>query len=179
MAHKLPDEIIDLILSFAPNFHDNLLSCHKEILTNHRPIYYKKVVHVLQEDDPACAPRDNFKKNDEIRIFINEFVPKLNSINKEPIPEKKVIKSDVIKIISKLFDLVAIFFVLTSLMVKNIAANIGKINNGLKVNLLGLITIITPINPTKTAHHRLKPTFSFKKKNAKIVTKKGLVINRV
>ena len=69
MAHKLPDEIIDLILSFAPNFHDNLLSCHKEILTNHRPIYYKKVVHVLQEDDPACAPRDNFKKNDEIRIW--------------------------------------------------------------------------------------------------------------
>ena len=45
----------------------------------------------------------------------------------------------------------------------------------------GVITEITiiPINPTKTAHHRLKPTFSFKKKNAKIVTKKGLVINKV
>ena len=69
MAHKLPDEIIDLILSFAPNFHDNLLSCHKEILTNHRPIYYKKVVHVLRDDEPACAPRDNFEKNDEIRIW--------------------------------------------------------------------------------------------------------------
>ena len=42
MAHKLPDEIIDLILSFAPDFHDNLLTCHKEMLTDHRPIYYQK-----------------------------------------------------------------------------------------------------------------------------------------
>ena len=39
--------------------------------------------------------------------------------------------------------------------------------------MLGLITIITPINPNKTAHHLFKPTFSFKKKNAKIVTKNG------
>ena len=66
MAHKLPDEIIDLILSFAPNFHDNLLSCHKEMLTNHRPIYYKKVVAGFAQEQEDWY---NFKKNDEIRIW--------------------------------------------------------------------------------------------------------------
>ena len=66
MAHKLSDEIIDLILSFAPNFHDNLLSCHKEMLTNHRPIYYKKVVAGFAQEQEDWY---NFKKNDEIRIW--------------------------------------------------------------------------------------------------------------
>ena len=93
------------------------------------------------------------KKNDEIKIFIKDFASKLNSINKDPNPENKVIKKDVINIISKLFVFVAISFVVTSLIVKNIAANIGKINNILKVKLLGLITIITPIKPKNTAHH--------------------------
>ena len=69
LMSQLPEEIIDLILSYAPDFHDNLLSCHKEILTNHRPIYYKKVVHVLRDDDPACAPREDFERNDEIRLY--------------------------------------------------------------------------------------------------------------
>ena len=45
--------------------------------------------------------------------------------------------------------------------------------------LLGLTTIITPTKPTITAAHLLKPTFSFKKIKAKIVTKKGLVIKNV
>ena len=35
------------------------------------------------------------------------------------------------------------------------------------------------MKPTKTALHLLIPTFSFKKRNAKIVTKKGFVINNV
>ena len=69
MAHKLPDEIIDLILSFAPNFHDNLLSCHKEILTMHRPIYYKKVVAGFTPRIGDSSAWCDFKRNDEIRIW--------------------------------------------------------------------------------------------------------------
>jgi hypothetical protein len=74
MAHELPDEIIDLILSYAPDFHDNLLSCHKEMLTDHRPIYYKKVVagFTRGNHEPGIADSsnwDNFKRNDEIRIW--------------------------------------------------------------------------------------------------------------
>ena len=39
----LPEEIIELILSYAPDFRDNLKRCQKELLSNHRPVYYKKV----------------------------------------------------------------------------------------------------------------------------------------
>ena len=69
MAHKLPDEIIDLILSYAPDFHDNLLACHMEMLTDHRPVYFKKVVAGFTPgiaDDPNWH---NFKRKDEIRIW--------------------------------------------------------------------------------------------------------------
>ena len=38
----LPEEIIELILSYAPDFHDNLKKCHGEILEN-RPCFYKRV----------------------------------------------------------------------------------------------------------------------------------------
>ena len=69
MAHKLPDEIIDLILSFAPDFHDNLLLCHKEMLTDHRPIYYKKVVAGFKPGIADSSDWNNFKRNDEIRIW--------------------------------------------------------------------------------------------------------------
>ena len=53
MAHKLPDEIIDLILSYAPDFHDNLLACHMEMLTDHRFVYLGQVtkwVRVVKDD---------------------------------------------------------------------------------------------------------------------------------
>ena len=40
LMSELPEEIIELILSYAPDFHDNLLSCHEEMLTDHSPIYY-------------------------------------------------------------------------------------------------------------------------------------------
>ena len=51
----------------------------------------------------------------------------VNSKNSEPIPENKVIKIEVIKIISKLFVFVAIPLVAMSLIVKKTAAIIGKI----------------------------------------------------
>ena len=41
------------------------------------------------------------------------------------------------------------------------------------------MTNITPTNPIITAIHLLGPTFSFKNKKAKIVTKNGLVISSV
>ena len=44
---------------------------------------------------------------------------------------------------------------------------------------LGLITNKTPMKPIITAAHLLIPTFSFKNIKAKIVTKNGLVINKV
>ena len=66
---QLPEEIIDLILSYAPDFHDNLLSCHEEILTNHRPIYYKKVIGGFTPGISDSPNWHNFKRNDEIRIW--------------------------------------------------------------------------------------------------------------
>ena len=38
----LPEEIIELILSYAPDFHDNFKKCHAELLQD-RPCFYKKV----------------------------------------------------------------------------------------------------------------------------------------
>ena len=40
----LPEEIIELILSYAPDFRDNLKRCQQEMLLYHRPLYVKKVV---------------------------------------------------------------------------------------------------------------------------------------
>ena len=63
---------------------------------------------------------------------------KVNSKNNEPKPENIVIRIEVIKIISKLLDLVAIPLVVISLIVKNTAAIIGKINRKLKLILTNL-----------------------------------------
>ena len=115
----------------------------------------------------------------EINKFDKYSILKVKSKNKDPIPEKNVIKIEVMKIISKLFDFVAIPFVVISLIVKKIAAMIGKINKKLKSIFCGLITNNTPIKPINTAVHLLIPTCSFKKIKAKIVTKNGLVINKV
>jgi len=66
---ELPEEIIELILSYAPDFHDNLLRCHEQMLTDHRPIYYKKVVAGFTPRIGNSPDWENFKQNDEIRIW--------------------------------------------------------------------------------------------------------------
>jgi len=69
MAHQIPEEVIELILSFAPDYHDNLLSCHKEILTHHRPMYYKKVSAGFAPGIADSRDWNNFKRNEEIRLW--------------------------------------------------------------------------------------------------------------
>ena len=115
----------------------------------------------------------------EIKRFGKYSILNVNSKNNDPIPENNVMRIEVMNIISKLFFLVAIPLVAISLIVKKTAAIIGKINKKLKFIFWGFITNITPINPNITADHLLMPTFSFKNIKAKIVTKNGLVINRV
>ena len=70
MADKLPDEIIDLILSYAPDFHDNLLACHMEMLTDHRFVYFKKEkvqeIYIWKGEEPNW---DNVKRHNELRIW--------------------------------------------------------------------------------------------------------------
>lgn len=66
---QLPEEIIELILSFAPDYHDNLLSCHKELLTYHRPMYYKRVNAGFTPGIADSPDWNNFKRNDEIRLW--------------------------------------------------------------------------------------------------------------
>ena len=68
MAHQIPEEVIELILSFAPDYHDNLLSCHKEMLKHHRPMYYKKVSAGFAPGIADSRDWNNFKRNEEIRI---------------------------------------------------------------------------------------------------------------
>ena len=69
MAHQIPEEVIELILSFAPDYHDNLLSCHKEMLTDHRPMYYKKVSVGFAPGVADSRDWDNFKRNEEITLW--------------------------------------------------------------------------------------------------------------
>ena len=69
MLPNLPEEIIELILSYAPNFRDNLKNCQIEILKNHRPIYLKKVLAGFAPGIADSPTWHNFKKNDEIRIW--------------------------------------------------------------------------------------------------------------
>tara|TARA_B100002051_G_C16104166_1_gene332133 strand:- start:58 stop:483 length:426 start_codon:yes stop_codon:yes gene_type:complete len=69
MAHQIPEEVIELILSFAPDYHDNLLSCHKEMLTEHRPMYYKKVSVGFTPGIADSRDWNNFKRNEEIRLY--------------------------------------------------------------------------------------------------------------
>ena len=69
MAHQIPEEVIELILSFAPDYHDNLLSCHKEMLTEHRPMYYKRVSAGFAPGIADSRDWDSFKRNEEIRLW--------------------------------------------------------------------------------------------------------------
>lgn len=64
----LPEEIIEEILSYAPDYHDNLLRTHKEMLDN-RPCYYKKVIAGFSPGIADSPTWDNFKRNDEIRLW--------------------------------------------------------------------------------------------------------------
>ena len=64
----LPEEIIELILSYAPDYRDNLKRCQKELLSNHRPVYYKKV-HAGFEPIADSPTWHNFKRNDEIKVW--------------------------------------------------------------------------------------------------------------
>ena len=115
----------------------------------------------------------------EIKRFGKYSILNVNSKNNDPIPENNVMRTEVINIISKLFFLVAMPLVAISLIVKKTAAIIGKIYKKLKLIFWGLITNITPINPNITADHLIIPTFYFKNIKEKIVTKNGLVINRL
>ena len=77
---NLPEEIIQLILSYAPDFRDNLRSCHKE-MEKYRPKYYKKVTggFIYYPDNVNIPPVgigthpswDNFhhSNNDEITFL--------------------------------------------------------------------------------------------------------------
>ena len=65
----LPEEIIELILSYAPNFRDNLKLCQKEMLLKHRPIFLKKVIAGFSPGIGDSTTWHNFsKKNNKIRI---------------------------------------------------------------------------------------------------------------
>ena len=68
----------------------------------------------------------------EIKRFGKYSILNVNSKNNDPIPENNVMRIEVMKIISKLFFLVAIPLVAISLIVKKTAAIIGKINKKLK-----------------------------------------------
>ena len=65
----LPEEIIRLILSFAPDFRDNLKRCQKEMLLYHRPLYVKRVVAGFSPGIADSPTWHNFSKNDSIRIW--------------------------------------------------------------------------------------------------------------
>ena len=71
MAHQIPEEVIELILSFAPDYHDNLLSCHKEILRYHRPMNYKKVIAGFSPGIADSPNWNNFIRNGnhEIKLW--------------------------------------------------------------------------------------------------------------
>ena len=68
----------------------------------------------------------------EVKRFGKYSILNVNSKNNEPIPENNVIRTEVIKIISKLLDFVAIPFVAMSLIVRKIAAiaEIKELNIG-------------------------------------------------
>ena len=75
MAHQIPEEVIELILSFAPDYHDNLLSCHKEMLKHHRPMYYKRVSAGFAPGIADSRDWNNFKRNEEITLWKRSLVP--------------------------------------------------------------------------------------------------------
>ena len=66
----LPEEIIELILSYAPDFRDNLKRCQEEMLLSHSPLYVKKVVAGFSPGIADSPTWDNFSnKNNILRIW--------------------------------------------------------------------------------------------------------------
>ena len=66
----LPEEIIELILSYAPDFRDNLKRCQEEMLLSHRPLYVKRVVAGFSPGIADSPTWHNFSnKNNVIRIW--------------------------------------------------------------------------------------------------------------
>lgn len=66
---QLPEDLIEQILCFAPNFRDNLMNCQFEMLDKHRPCYFKRVVAGFSpgiSDDPTWH---NFRRNDILTVM--------------------------------------------------------------------------------------------------------------
>lgn len=68
---QLPDELINLVLSFAPNFRDRLKACQEEFLDKHRPCYFKRSLVGFSPGIADSPTWHNFAKNDTIRIWNN------------------------------------------------------------------------------------------------------------
>ena len=68
---RLPEDIIEYVFSFAPNFRDKLKACQEEFLDKHRPCYFKKVVAGFSPGIADSPTWHNFAKNDTIRIWNN------------------------------------------------------------------------------------------------------------
>ena len=84
----LPEEIIEKILSYAPDYHPNLLKCHTEILKN-RPCYYKKVVAGFKPGIGNHPTWQNFtKKNNHELKFVAPWLPNLKLYAMEITPVK-------------------------------------------------------------------------------------------
>ena len=66
----LPEDIIQLILSYAPDFRDNLKRCQEEMLLSHRPLYVKKVVAGFSPGIADSPTWHNFSnRNNILRIW--------------------------------------------------------------------------------------------------------------
>lgn len=66
---QLPEDMIEYVLSFAPNFRDNLKACQEEFLDKHRPCYFKRVVAGFSPGIADSPTWHDFGKNSSIRIW--------------------------------------------------------------------------------------------------------------
>ena len=66
---RLPEDLIEYVFSFAPNFRDKLKACQEEFLDKHRPCYFKKVVAGFSPGIADSPNWHNFSKNSSIRIW--------------------------------------------------------------------------------------------------------------
>ena len=64
----LPEEIIEEILSYAPDYHDNLMRTHEEMLEN-RPCYYKKVIAGFSPGIADSPTWNRFERNTVIKLW--------------------------------------------------------------------------------------------------------------